>query len=289
MSARTIRVRPIDSGEPLTLLEPPVGGAEAAPGYAVIPAICDNPLCDCTVIWLDIAAIYPCDDGTFETRGPALKAQMSSDGTGLCLDDDVPAALPSTVVEWLSARLNEAPHQAWFRERWRRFRGQIGDPAYPIPEPPQDVEWLVPFCEVFPYDFDLVVADRGHHYWGSDEYCLNPTCKCDDIVVQFVDPSQPGALGYVKASLRKLNKPTVEGPMLLQRLWRALLDLYGERRLRERFQRMRDVAQHTRATTTTATAPTAAALIARPAPSRIGRNDSCPCGSGKKFKRCCRA
>jgi hypothetical protein len=50
--------RPIDSGEPLTLLDPPVSGADAAPGYAVITAICDNPLCDCTVIWFDIAAIY---------------------------------------------------------------------------------------------------------------------------------------------------------------------------------------------------------------------------------------
>jgi len=24
-------------------------------------------------------------------------------------------------------------------------------------------------------------------------------------------------------------------------------------------------------------------------PARIGRNDNCPCGSGKKFKRCCEA
>jgi uncharacterized protein YecA (UPF0149 family) len=23
------------------------------------------------------------------------------------------------------------------------------------------------------------------------------------------------------------------------------------------------------------------------APSRVGRNDPCPCGSGKKFKKCC--
>ncbi|MGH7163747.1 MAG: SEC-C metal-binding domain-containing protein, partial [Planctomycetota bacterium] len=23
------------------------------------------------------------------------------------------------------------------------------------------------------------------------------------------------------------------------------------------------------------------------APSRVGRNDPCPCGSGKKYKRCC--
>jgi uncharacterized protein YecA (UPF0149 family) len=26
---------------------------------------------------------------------------------------------------------------------------------------------------------------------------------------------------------------------------------------------------------------------ARPSGARAGRNDPCPCGSGKKFKRCC--
>src|SRR5260370_27762800 len=27
--------------------------------------------------------------------------------------------------------------------------------------------------------------------------------------------------------------------------------------------------------------------MATPAPAKIGRNDPCPCGSGKKYKRCC--
>jgi uncharacterized protein YecA (UPF0149 family) len=27
--------------------------------------------------------------------------------------------------------------------------------------------------------------------------------------------------------------------------------------------------------------------IPGPEPQRVGRNDPCPCGSGKKFKRCC--
>jgi hypothetical protein len=27
--------------------------------------------------------------------------------------------------------------------------------------------------------------------------------------------------------------------------------------------------------------------VARPAPRAVGRNDPCPCGSGKKYKRCC--
>ena len=34
-------------------------------------------------------------------------------------------------------------------------------------------------------------------------------------------------------------------------------------------------------------APPASALAHRAAPPRVGRNDPCPCGSGKKYKKCC--
>lgn len=36
-------------------------------------------------------------------------------------------------------------------------------------------------------------------------------------------------------------------------------------------------------------APAAPALRAAPAPAKTGRNDACPCGSGRKFKKCCGA
>ena len=32
--------------------------------------------------------------------------------------------------------------------------------------------------------------------------------------------------------------------------------------------------------------PAPAAVEASPEPKRVGRNDACPCGSGKKFKHC---
>jgi hypothetical protein len=35
--------------------------------------------------------------------------------------------------------------------------------------------------------------------------------------------------------------------------------------------------------------PSPRRLTTAPAPGHIGRNDPCPCGSGKKFKKCCGA
>jgi uncharacterized protein YecA (UPF0149 family) len=37
------------------------------------------------------------------------------------------------------------------------------------------------------------------------------------------------------------------------------------------------------------TAPKKIVLTQRRPPEKVGRNDPCPCGSGKKFKKCCGA
>jgi hypothetical protein len=65
--------------------------------------------------------------------------------------------------------MSDEDHRDWFRERWRRLRGQIGDPAYPSGIPPEDVEWLISFREVFPYDFDLTVVHDRRLYLADDQ------------------------------------------------------------------------------------------------------------------------
>lgn len=53
-----------------------------------------------------------------------------------------------------------------------------------------------------------------------------------------------------------------------------------------------DVCNHTRLWTNNGYTPNELSIIMRPAaqterPQRVGRNDPCPCGSGKKYKKCC--
>lgn len=281
MSAEIFRrTRRIDSGLPLTLWDPPAGDVA---GYAVTTAICSNPLCPCTRISLTIRRLQRLDDGSFEIHGTTLAAEVASDGTDLKIVDDVSGTFTRATTDWLRSRLLEPDHQDWFHERWARSRGQIGDPAYPSGVPPQDIEGMLSFSEVFPYDFDLIVIDDGHLYWADDYYCLKPACTCDEIVVQFLDPEKAASIGQVSVSVHKLQKPHLDGPALIRRLWRALLDRYGTPPpLRDRFQRMRAIAPQ----------PAVAAHSAVPISLQrkvVGRNDPCPCGSGKKHKRCCGA
>jgi hypothetical protein len=274
MSEGTVPVfRAIDDGEPLQLLEPPNGFDVA--GFAVSTAACANPACTCTRMGLSIRVIRATPDGTARLQDPGLAGECSADGQHVVLDCPRSEPFPDEVVRWLESRLAEPLHQRWLAERWRRMRGQIGDPTYLSGIAPEQIEFLVPLCDVFPWDFDLTVVHDGRKLLALDTYCMNPSCGCDDVTVQFFDTIAVGGerpnLGHVKASLRRLRSPDVHGPAVLRQLWSALLDQLGADRLRDRFKRMRGVA-------------------ARQAvqPGRMpSRNGPCPCGSGKKYKRCC--
>ena len=272
---RVSQSRRIDNGDPLVLRNPTTGDGVAA--YAVYTAVCNNPKCDCTTMWLFIRPARLAGGGEFDILEPELRGEVSADGSGLKLGEDTTGAFPGEVAAWLQEQLSDEGHRGWLRERWRRARGQVGDPAYPSGLPPEeDIEWLVPFSVVFPYEFDVTIAYERRLYLAEDHYCLQPACTCEDVLVYFVETSKGGkALGHARASVRRLRAAAIEGPPLVRRLWNALIDEYGEAPLRERFKRMRTVAK--------GLSPSPR-IVARP---KVGRNEPCPCGSGKKFKRCC--
>ena len=90
---------------------------------------------------------------------------------------------------------------------------QIGDPAYPSGTPPEQTEFLVPYCDVFPWDFDLTVAHSGRKYLATDTYCMNPSCRCDDVAVQFLPIGKSisfrksrQAVGHVVMSARRQSR-----------------------------------------------------------------------------------
>jgi hypothetical protein len=271
--AVVFRKRHIDNGDPLLVVDPQDEGA----AFAVSTAVCSNPDCACQEMWLEIRPAKQRTQGVFEIEGPAFKGEVSSDGSGLKLGNGTTDLLSAEVTEWLREQLSKDDYRAWLRERFRRMRGQIGDPAYPAPVPPERSEWMVSFWEVFPYDFDLTVAHEDRLYLADDQYCLEPACTCEELGVCFADTAEGESLGRARASLRSPRAVTIEGEPVIAKLWNALLDHHGPRTLPERFKRMRALAR--------SRAPSHRNVVR----SQVGRNAPCPCDSGRKFKRCCGA
>lgn len=262
----------VDDGSSLQLPDPP--SIDGIDGFTVSALVCDNPQCLCTRMPLLINPIRFDEHDIGQLQGTPLGGDVSSDGKGLQLDSARTDTFTDEVVAWLHARLSEPEHRARLAERWRRLRGQIGDPAYPSPVAPARTDLLVPFNEVFPWNFDLTVVHDHRKYLALDQYCLKPRCTCDDVHVQFFDwMSDPGPhIGHVMASIRRLPHANFHGEPVLHQLWTALLEQLGPSTLRDRFTRVREVA-------TRRSVPALSNTPARKAP--------CPCGSGKKYKRCC--
>jgi hypothetical protein len=142
---------------------------------------------------------------------------------------------------------------------------------------------MIAYDELFPADWDLVVTREGVPYWAVDLYCHNPRCTCTVVTVSFyeLETGTQGVAGRIRLEVANDDG----GLRIVQsssddELVTMFLEKYGER-IRERHAEARRAilrfAPRRRPTATTTVAQAG----------RVPRNAMCPCGSGKKYKRCC--
>jgi len=181
---------------------------------------------------------------------------------------------------------------------------------------------LITYCETFPFSRPEPVTLGEGTYYPIDQYCLNPACSCQDAHLSFCADDPPGPDGMEVVSERfsvvidlarrtwrlTSRSATMPGAQALVEEYLAQSSPYAE--LAEHRRVLRALYQHNRrrvlgesAAVTGKTALTdhrssgashsqgthdadTPALEAPPAV-WVGRNDPCPCGSGRKYKKCC--
>jgi hypothetical protein len=135
-----------------------------------------------------------------------------------------------------------------------------------------------------------------------DYHCPRRDCDCTDTFIDFLrfDEERREATEVLGCVMAKpggdwdLRPATKEG-VVLRDAWRAVSDLFGdvpgelnrrrdtvrnnvERLVLEAERAVDDIRERVK---------TPPSLKGSSGGSRVGRNDPCPCGSGRKFKRCC--
>ena len=171
---------------------------------------------------------------------------------------------------------------------------------------------LVGYAEIFPFangfPFEL-----GEQVWQIDhQYCIEPDCKCERVLLSFLHlgsetqpvrdmiKNPPAAFyEYKRHSLEMVKKPAGDQPSLGV-LLETLKEQYPEfdstvmkRRQQLRALFVRALSKEYEPPFDAPEAGTDIPEADEPAACRtsakVGRNDPCPCGSGKKFKKCCGA
>ena len=132
---------------------------------------------------------------------------------------------------------------------------------------------------------DLYRLD-GKQFEAHESYCPAPKCACGEVIVAFEQCRPEGATeaGYltVHRSGTAQFSPISGGQGQLDRLWSAFRQRHP--RYRQRFARRDAWIKSLGGRLVTDSAP-----VPIPTRASIGRNDPCPCGSGKKYKKCCAA
>lgn len=122
----------------------------------------------------------------------------------------------------------------------------------------------------------------GSLYEADEMYCPTPDCDCGEVLISFnaIKPEglHPPGVVLVQRSGATEIKPNKTGSGQLNQLWAAFQQRHPN--YLARFARRHSIMK------SIGTRIVAALPEVRVMP-KTGRNDPCPCGSGKKYKKCC--
>jgi hypothetical protein len=274
---------------------------------------CTNPECACHDVYLDGAWVAcPFDEVRATPNGlslacrkdtprgrPDLSVSLKVDvGFGAIESVKVEGGKEADVKEWLASHLDDELLDL-LHEAHLELKGQRDDETIWREE---DWDWweptrIVHHEEAFPFcRWDgYVLGER--RFYAFLFVCANPGCTCTEATVDFVEVVETGpmrAIGTVRFDVGQPYLPAQpeidvdSGGQreLVVRLWDAFLARHKDTRwLQARANRVREFGRlHLLPAFRTAHKEVSPSTVAK---RRVGRNEPCPCGSGKKYKRCC--
>jgi hypothetical protein len=145
---------------------------------------------------------------------------------------------------------------------------------------------MISWYEVFPYSEQIIKDNNNTQYLLDDQYCLRSDCNCTQTALSIIELKNNEIVqkehtacyfNYNKNTIEPLDGPVTENIIeLITKYGYELKKEYKKRHeiLRKLYRDYRKRANITKKKTILN-------------PGRPGRNDPCPCGSGKKYKKCC--
>jgi SEC-C motif len=279
-------------------------GGFAGRAFTASVFVCGNPTCDCQTVTFNCTegagSPQPATAATQEAATPnpktyftlALKQRQVA-------QDDPPTPAPEaarltaafieemTDADWQSL---EHLYRAVKRSQTERinpdevearFQEQVLD----------DPSLLVGYGEIFPHAETFSTSCYGGHWLVVDQYCVNPRCACQDALLNFIRVPEGASqlqdlrgdgpsffYNHEDGTIDPDSHHEAEAHAVLQALIQERPDL--NRLLGDRHRLLRQLYARQQA----AARPVAMQSIRR---TKIGRNDPCPCGSGRKYKKCC--
>jgi len=278
------------------LLAIELSGAQTA---ILVDHYCTNPACDCNDVLMELCEFTP-DQKLEKTSAKKHLKRLASflvntqDWTIRDLEVYEENRPIEPYIEDFSESLTE-DLRLMLRSRLQEAKAYGGDDASRQPELEYQPGQCVGFVEVYPehapdkFQFEHI----GTEYLVDDQYCIDPACKCHEAILTYIpltDENVGSEHQFTLILSLTTGKYTVEsasgyGAADIQEIHNAYLQ-HIRRNLglfRGRYAKMKEYGR-TRISSASSSDRRNVPIVRS---AKVGRNDPCPCGSGKKFKKCC--
>jgi len=139
------------------------------------------------------------------------------------------------------------------------------------------------YREILPYSEGLFIKAGDEVYMAHDRYCIRSYCDCTEATIVFLTKNNISKIKNTiwinyKTGVISIEEEDKTNNFSANELYVLLLEKYPDllKQLKIRRATLSDLYRKYKASKLPISSAT-----------KIGRNDPCSCGSGKKFKRCC--
>jgi hypothetical protein len=276
--------------------------------------LCASPLCGCPDLDFDCIPFDP----SAGVPGKLLRFALDLEKRKVCLTGNTrPSRDSLALAKAVVTELQDADWQTLYDYLLATKQKQIEDADvtqldadFP-PEVMSGEGYMVGYVEIFPFASAFPFAIETGRWLADDQYCVNPECRCHDVLLSFIPardtagPVRNFALDvpatfydYKSGKFEIKQAPAVIQPALpvlmgalkkahtrldleVTKRHRQLRTLYKPALLKASEETSTDALDDADLSTMSAPATAPKASV------KVGRNDPCPCGSGKKYKKCC--
>lgn len=266
--------------------------------YECKMSICINPICTCSDVDIILQPISKDSESISNLLPRKVKLDIFKESLAYPKDTDI-SQEERDFAHTFYNRLDQDDYWLLRKEHFS-YKNQLTENAelkninayFPI----KDIEqhgFMVAYNDVLPYGNQLLVSFDDIKCVVFDQYCVKISCDCSDIVLNCfaVDKSMKKRTGeelfacwvnYKKRTWKNEEDFFNKGNIIdLKRLQKAIEEKYPNiyRNLKIRHHKLKTLYAYYKKR-----------HIYSQQPDRIkevGRNEPCPCGSGKKYKRCC--
>lgn len=275
------------NGKPYGLLTP--NGAWADKRFRMFFYICDNAACDCTNMTIALA------DLTNQTN---IKAAEFAVDIHLMRRSDKNHDQPNNEI--IDALVKEFDKDDWMvlwtifsdlkLEMTEKIDFNRTFAEFPMARNIESEGELVPYNQILPFGAKFTLGNENSGVLIDEQYCLIRGCECSSVLMCFVSIQSGGQLpgdsptirvNYRTGAIENIEFGSGTKESILE-TWNQfkqkypdLLKIFSKRhkhlnKLYEDYGRSQPPKLP----------------VVKPVKS-TGRNDPCPCGSGKKYKKCC--